>query len=362
MRLFFDESGFTGEDLANSAQPIFVLASTRADNSFSAETYRRIFAQAQSPELKHSSLARTAIGRRRVLDFLGAVRGSGLFAIWVVHKEFCLLSKLVDLWLEPALRDHGIDFYERGANLGFCNMAWFCLRTFESPAFLTRHLCAFQDMLRTRTRRSYKTFWQGMSSDARRSRSETKEILDYFLYSASQLGFDHLLELPDRTLEICLTSALQTVGHWRGQTVDDFEIVHDNSSNMAREKWIWDAMTSHEMPEFRVGPAEFAVEYPLRVTGTTFADSSHHLQLQFADIMAGAMVAWSRSLINGATQSEYSAALKEAGIAEHLIGGIWPAPDVEPIPQAPGSIGANQYIDLAARVLHKARKSQDPTA
>ena len=75
MRLFFDESGFTGEDLANSAQPIFVLASTRADNSFSAETYRRIFAQVKSPELKHSSLARTAIGRRRVLDFLGAVRG-----------------------------------------------------------------------------------------------------------------------------------------------------------------------------------------------------------------------------------------------------------------------------------------------
>jgi hypothetical protein len=73
MRLFLDESGFTGEDLANSTQPIFVLASTRADDSFCAETHQKIFAQVQSPELKHSSLALTGIGRRRILDFLADI-------------------------------------------------------------------------------------------------------------------------------------------------------------------------------------------------------------------------------------------------------------------------------------------------
>lgn len=130
---------------------------------------------------------------------------------------------------------------------------------------------------------------------------------------------------------------------------------------MAREKWIWDAITSPDLPAFRVGRTDFAVEYPLRVTATTFADSSDYLQLQFADIMAGAMATWGRSLMRDEKQSEYALALKESGIADHLIGGIWPHPDVEPTTDAPGSIGVQQYIELAGRVIHKARKKQDET-
>src|SRR5712692_4988566 len=112
MRLFFDESGFTGEDLLNSDQPLFVSASTNAEDSFCLDIRQRFFSKVQSKELKHSSLAKTDIGRRRIMDFLVAVRGSGLFAVWLVHKEFCLLAKLVDLWVEPAMRQQGIDFYE----------------------------------------------------------------------------------------------------------------------------------------------------------------------------------------------------------------------------------------------------------
>jgi len=357
MRIFFDESGFTGEDLANRDQPVFVLASTTASDAECAAVHDQVFRGAQSAELKHSSLGRNAKGRRRVVDFFSAIQGSVHHAVWVVHKEFCLLSKLVDLWLEPAMHDCGIDFYQRGANLNFCNMAWFCLRTFESPAFVRNHLVSFQEMMRSRSRKSYKRFWEALGSDARRARSETREIIEYFLYSAAHLGFDHLDSLPERSLDICLTSALQSVGHWRRRTSEDLLIVHDNSSNMAREKWMWDAVTSERMPSFRVGPADFPVEYPLRVSRTTFADSSEHVQLQFADILAGATAAWGRSLLLGGSKGDYSMALKQAGVGKHLIGGIWPTPHIEPISQASGSISANHYINLAARVIHKARRS-----
>jgi hypothetical protein len=67
-------------------------------------------------------------------------------------------------------------------------MTWFCLRTFESPAFLTKHLSAFQEMLRARSRRSYDAFWVGMDRASRACRSETREIFAFFLHSASQLG------------------------------------------------------------------------------------------------------------------------------------------------------------------------------
>jgi uncharacterized protein DUF3800 len=358
MRIFFDESGFTGEDLANANQPVFVLASTRAEDALCKKIFDQVFEGVQSPELKHSSLARTERGRRRILSFLTAIRGSRLFAAWVAHKEFCLLTKLVDLWLETALFEHGIDFYDRGASRGFCNMAWFCLRTFESQAFLTKHLAAFQEMVRTRSLESYRAFWTELYQDSRSSRKETREILSHFFFAESQFGYERMLVMPERTLDICQTSALQAVGYWRGQTTEDFQVIHDSSSNMAREKWIWDTITCCNFPAFRVGPADFLVEYPLRVTDTTFAPSSDHLQLQFADIIAGATAAWAQSLVYEGKKSEYADALKDAGIAEHLIGGIWPTPDIEPTTREPGTIGASEYIETAARAIVEAQKKR----
>jgi hypothetical protein len=353
MRIFLDESGFTGEDLANADQPIFVIASTKADDSRVADIFQNSFSGVQSRELKHSLLARTEAGRRRVSDFFHQVRGSGLFAAYIAHKQFCLLTKLVDLWVEPWMRKNRIDFYERGANRNFCNMAWFCLRTFESQDFLTQHLSAFQEMLRTRTLDSYKGFWRGLYKHSRSCRSETREILEYFLFSESELGYGHLLSLPERSLDICCTSALRVVEHWRTQTEEPLQIIHDASSNMGKDLWIWNVVTSGEMPPVRVGAGGFTAQYPLQVTETALRDSTCALQLQLADIVAGATAVWIRSMLFGATKSDYAQALADAGIKEHLVGGIWPVPEIEPDKLEPGSIGGSAYLDILTGVLRK---------
>lgn len=354
MRIFLDESGFTGEDLANLDQPIFVIASTNADDSRVADIFQNSFSGVRSRELKHSSLARTEAGRRRVIDFFQQVRGSGLFAVYIAHKQFCLLTKLVDLWVEPWMRGNGIDFYERGANRNFCNMAWFCLRTFESQDFLTLHLSAFQEMLRTRTLDSYNYFWRGLYKCSRSCRLETREILEYFLFSESELGYEHLLGLPERSADICCTSALRTVEYWRTQTEEPLQIIHDASSNMGKDLWIWNVVTSAEMPSVRVGSGGFMAQYPLRVTETALQDSTCAPQLQLADIVAGATAVWSRSMLFGAiNKGNYAPALEEAGIKDHLIGGIWPVPEIEPDELEPGSIGGSAYLDILTGLLHK---------
>jgi len=352
MRIFVDESGFTGEDLANIDQPIFVIASTKADDS-AAGVFQKSFSGVQSRELKHSSLARTEAGRRRVRDFFQQARGSGLFAVYVVHKQFCLLTKLVDLWVEPWMRNNGIDFYERGASRNFCNMTWFCLRTFESQDFLTQHLSAFQEMLRARTVDSYKSFWQGLRRYFRSCRSETREILEYFLCSESELGYEHLVRLPKRSLDICCTSALRHVEYWRTQTEEPLQIIHDASSNMGKDIGIWDVVTSADMPAVRVSAGGFAAQYPLQVTETVLCDSTSVLQLQLADVVAGATAVWSRSMLFGAVESDYAQVLVDAGIKEHLIGGIWPVPEIEPDELEPGSSGGSAYLDILTEVLHK---------
>jgi hypothetical protein len=201
MQIFMDESGFTGEDLASKEQPLFVLSSCIAEDAFCEQIRRDIFSGVRSRELKHSALARTSVGRRIVVEFLKAIQGTGAFSSWIVHKEFCLLTKFVDFWLEPAMKISGIDLYERGTNLAFSNMAYICLRTFESPEFLSDHLKAFQTMVRRRTPASYIEFWGGLGHAYNNCRKESKEILDFFFSSEEVLGPDILTSLPERSLE-----------------------------------------------------------------------------------------------------------------------------------------------------------------
>ena len=76
---------------------------------------------------------------------------------------------------------------------------------------------------------------------------------------------------------------------------------------------------------------------------------------QFADILAGAFAAYGQSLIS-ADADDYSKALVGAGLREHLVGGIWPSPDVEPDELQPGTLGAGDFLKLVSVVLHEARK------
>ena len=128
MRIYLDESGFTGEDLFNEAQPIFVLASTVLADNESRRIQADIFGDVHARELKHSAMAKTAKGRSQVLNFVRALRMSkGTSATYVLHKKFCLLAKLVDLYLEAAMHQTGFDLYKGGANLAFTNVCYYCL-------------------------------------------------------------------------------------------------------------------------------------------------------------------------------------------------------------------------------------------
>jgi hypothetical protein len=350
MRIFLDESGFTGEDLFNEAQPVFVLASTVLPDSEGRRIQVEVFGGVHSRELKHSALARTPKGRKRVLDFVRVMRASkATAATYVVHKRFCLLAKLVDLWVESAMHDTGFDFYKDGACLAFTNLCYYCLRTFESDLFLRNTIRRFQVMMRERTRRAYDSFWSQLRRKMRTCRDETKELLFYFDLAERILGPPNLLSLPERSLDISVTAAHSTLHHWRSTTDEESEVIHDNSSVMAKEKWIWDAIVAPDVPKksFRFG--DEIVKYPLNVSKTVLEDSANFVQLQLSDVLAGATRAWAGGLIYKASSSQYFLELEEAGIREFLIGGVWPTPDVS----RRITEGASDLVEFTGRVVSR---------
>lgn len=357
MKVHVDESGYTGEDLINRQQPIFVLASICLSDANANRLVRTCFPRIQAAELKHSTLAKRPRGQEMIVDLLKHLEPESC-ATYVVHKEFCLLTKLVDLWVEPAMHTLGVDFYEGGANIAFSNMCFFCLRTFESKGFLSKHLRRFQKMTRERTWKRYVGFWRGIYDDLPQCREQTSEIMDHFLTAESILGPRQVVAAEDKPLDISLTCALQLAEEWTDRIDRRFEFVHDKSSAMAREKWMWDAIVSPELPKALVGFAHRKRKYPLLVTRTTFEDSKTNTNLQLADVLAGATAEWSKGKIGESDRKDYCLALENAGIADLVIGAIWPVPEVERLKALPGEKPIDPLRYFGKAIVEAQRKRE----
>ena len=210
-----DESGFTGEDLMNPEQRFFVHVSTTLSDDECAELHSEYFSGTQGRELKHTNFSKRRSGQSRIVGFVNAVRDLRKFTVWICHKEFTILTYLVDLWVEPAMHRDGIDLYKDGGNVALCNMAYHCIRAFQSDRFLREHLRRFQRMMISRTPESYRKFWQELYQDYQYVDERTKDILVFFLGGEMKLGYEELQKIPQRALDPALTTAVATCSHWR---------------------------------------------------------------------------------------------------------------------------------------------------
>ena len=352
LTVYMDESGFTGEDLLSPEQRIFVHVSATLSDEECAALHKEYFSGTQGPELKHKNLSRRPSGQRRIVGFINAVQGLGKCTVWVCHKEFTLLTYLVDWWVEPAMRRDGIDLYQDGGNLALCNMAYYCLRTFQTDRFLREHLRRFQRMMIRRTLKSYREFWEELYRDYHRTDKRTKDILVFFLGGEMKLGYERLREIPKRALDPAFTTAVQTCGHWRKHTDAPLSLVHDKSSSLAKDKWLWDLITSPDIEQRTIGLPGRETVYPLNVVQIEFADSRSHFQLQFCDLVAGATAARCRQFIGLSHDKNYVEQLEGAGIERLMIGAIWPQPEVDP--EKLGMKGwSGEGVDFLAEQLAK---------
>lgn len=331
LTFYMDESGFTGEDLLSPHQPFFAHVSTALSDEECAEYHAKFFADTQAPELKHKILSRRPGGRRAVIEFLNSIRPrSDAFTVWVVHKEFALLTYLIDLWVEPLWHLDGLDLYRDGGALAMCNMTYYCLQGFQGEPFLRSHLTRFQQMMIQRTPKNFRAFFAAIERDFHRSDERTQEILGPILLAGIKFGYPRLRQIPRRALDPALTTAVQTATHWRNHTGDPLRLVHDASSSLARDKWLRDWITSADIEPRTIGIPGRNTIYPLNVAETEFADSRKYLQLQLCDVLAGASVAWCRGAAGMSPDDEYFKQLQDTGVHELQIGAIWPQFEVDP--------------------------------
>jgi len=345
MRIFFDEAGYTGEDLLNKDQPVFVLASNNFDAKEIEAIWGENFYDIKAQELKYSNLARKTSGQKRIISLINYLNKHFPSKIISVagHKEYLAICMLVEWLIEPAMHKNGVNLYEKGANIGLANLFFGVLHAIDPP-IKTAFLLKFQNLMRNRSKENFDHFW---SSANEISRKIPNLQVPFSILTPSQktLALTDIINFPQHVMEIGLTFAFGSIGFWKSQCQELFEIIHDSSSQMASVQWLWDQITSTDV-ESRTFPCSgMNFQLPLNVQSTDFGNSKDYRQLQLSDLIAGSTAKWLTSKWKE-EKTFYTEELEAAGIQKLLKWIIWPSPNVTPEELETENIDFNEHVEF----------------
>jgi hypothetical protein len=343
--IFLDECGYTGEDLADPAQPTFAVATHGIPEARCIELKREFFNHVQAPELKHMKLQGRARNEPAIIAFLRYALGANSeVRFGIMHKPFALVMKMVDMLTEEMMYRDGLDLYERGGHIALSRLIFYTLQA-EGPGFLNNVTRLFQKALRTRTPAALQEFDDFISRP--HPIQMVEESLDYLRLPLRRLPREHLLKFPPNALDLSMTTGLQCMYAWKRAGVGEMKVIHDASSNMAKRKAFWDAILSPNAPPAFVGNADDAVMFPIGVKETVFANSKDHVGLQLADVIVGASARWTKWLANGRPDGDQYAKHLDTIFADALecvACFLWPIRDVSPIEGESGGVNPLDYI------------------
>jgi len=329
MDIFLDEAGYTGSDLINREQPMFILASTVIEEREARARLESAFGRSRY-EVKYSKKSRSSQGRRQILEFLRSLNiNRRMTAFFSFHKEFLLLTHLVDFWVEPAMRADGVNLYERGGNIAYSNVCYLTLGTCLGREGGREFLRRFQAMTRDRTPFAFRTFWDSVRG-VKRQHELVAEALGPLEIIGARLGYRRLIDLPEHVLDVSDLGLLQTIQHWRTEFPEEtFLVFHDQSNMLERRRSFWEAVLDPANPRATVGQDRRAITFPLPIQGLRLEESHKFSQLQVADLIAGAARSIWNARISGCSD-EYSDALLDAGVLGGFVGGVGPTDLVTP--------------------------------
>jgi hypothetical protein len=326
-RVGFDESGNTGPDLLNNAQPVFVLASVSTDE----ETAASLLGTPAGVEHHSVAALRTRAGRDHTLKVLSASElHSGTVKVAVMHKRFMVASKLVDLLVEPVAAQFGVDLYRQGHHLALSNLLYMTWPVFDADG-AELIWTSFVDW----ARRPGSVTGTALSGAIRRmSRYAPKGVDEWLEFAAVTLDADPTEFIGSGEISDLDPAGAALIGllhDWTTQ-LGACDVVHDDSKELRRWLPHLDQLTNRPPVEVQLWNG-VRIRYPLPVGNIALNSSDLSSQVQLADLVAGsAMVAFS-SLVRPTTESKrtFAEAVLKSDLPQWVIGAsVWPTQDLTP--------------------------------
>lgn len=336
--IFIDESGYTGPDLVNQDQPFFTVASLNVSESQADDIVNRFFSEVQADELKYKRLSKQVSFKSDVINFLEYIEDNqDIVELSMTHKRFALSCKIFDLLVEPIMYEDDVDGYDKGLNLGFSNYLYFHLQNLSDGSQFDDFLELFQKSIREGSPRVFDRFYDKLVEIVGVPPEEFEgpnEPLGMVFAPFSKYGTPYILRYKDKdALDVSTSLVYLLMGIWAEREPNDveFEIIHDQSSGMARDEHLWESITSDKVPNATVGYDRRTVDFPLRVNETSLEDSEDWKGLQLADILAGALRETAYYLSPEHPTSEDDFTKKVSETVDSLgVAGVFPTGNVTP--------------------------------
>jgi|GEM_PF-1154808 hypothetical protein len=348
--IYIDESGYTGGDLYNPQQPYFTIASSLIGDDGAAEILRRCFPRYQGAEYKFVNIWKRDTHRNGLRTLAAEIPAlADRLFFYVIDKRFSLIVKMFEYLVEPTFTAGGYDYYGNGYARRYMNTIHRDFLRFGSEDLYEETAKRWDAFARTPSRTTMDALREHLGRTASSSKHPISTIFAMLAEGARrfELANVDLAAFTDSS-EIQLTAVLASVVHWRQRRPEDFDVVHDESSNFLRQRDVWDTILRDDCEP---GPVEMgdgtSVEFPLRVRSTTAVRSHESAAVQLCDVIAGLGAKVSLSF-DGREKDPFMVELIALGAGELTFNGVKPHEDYAdgPMPRRTGPDMLDHMVGL----------------
>ncbi len=287
--IYFDESGFTGNNLLHPEQKFFAYASIATSDEEAQKFVERIINKynIQNGELKGSKLVRFHRGRKAIDEIFSEF--AGRIKISLSEKKFALACKLFEYIFEPSISQINSAFYRVGFHKFVATMLY--LEFSARAAGAEELFVEFEELMR-RKREADLTSLFSSSADP-----ENSHILANIREFAQARADDVRTELESLessglgkwTLDLTSTALFTLLANW-GTEYGELCAICDQSKPLQDEHHLFSAMIGRENQIFSNAfgvshPITFNLSEPIRLV-----DSRMVHGIQIADAVAAAAV------------------------------------------------------------------------
>ena len=365
--VYFDESGNTGQNLLDEADPIFVLASCSFQPAEEVGALLH-FQQFQGRELKFSRLRKTPAGQRAVLDFMRSPEvTSRTVAAVLVHKPFMIVTKYCDLVLEPSFRKAGLDFNRHGQNIATANLLTTIMPVFLNKITWHNFLGLFVRVVRERTPAVFNE-WQKLAVlILTHLENAHPNAADFFAPVLLMQDCNELFRtLSADELDPLVPAYEVIVDYWGKAKGHVFDVLADESKALAGVRGHLLSLADPNLKPFSAGYDRRKIDFPLKVADIMPVDSTAFRQVQLADIISGALNNAARARTKGVLQSgTFAREVFEICLSKKIIiNSMWPSHELDPaklgtdVAPDPGEVDLATYASMILKGHPSTKKEE----
>jgi len=286
--LYFDESGFTGENLLSDEQKTFSYASVNITSSEAEALVARIIAKykIQNGELKAVKLIRRDRGRQAILEILEEIQDK--IKISIHDKKFALAAYFFEYVFEPVLAKKNSIFYQHDFHKYISNVLYISL--IANDELTNKLMIIFEKLMRKKELDHLDEIISLLEENQKDSEAlEFFKKMAIFIDAHKEVISDAIKDLPSWTIDLSLTSLHALFIEW-GLTGGEIIAYCDNSKPIDEKRDWFKPMIGRQ--DIVYSPFDLGTGYRIPLTYNlkeiNMVDSKEYAGVQLADIVATA--------------------------------------------------------------------------